>query len=148
MKSDKLRLNSNPEDTVEMHSTTPLENSQNQSSIQNVFIPDKQLTCCQRISQYWFPHVRLIERKITHNGLVYPANYMSNKIDNTKYNIMTFFPMVFFHQFKHFLNLYFLAIALLQFIPILQVGFLIRIGCYLRFSNSNNNDGVLCQRSR
>ena len=50
---------------------------------------------------------------------------MSNKLNNTKYNILTFVPMVLFNQFKFFYNLFFLLIALSQFIPPLKVGFLI-----------------------
>jgi len=45
-----------------------------------------------------------------------------NKIDNTKYNLLTFVPVVLFHQFKFFFNLFFLLICLSQLIPSLKVG--------------------------
>ena len=43
---------------------------------------------------------------------------------NTKYNPVTIVPKVLFNQFKLFYNLFFLMIALSQFIPVLKVGFL------------------------
>ncbi|KAG4304984.1 hypothetical protein PORY_001659 [Pneumocystis oryctolagi] len=51
-------------------------------------------------------------------------NYPSNVISNAKYNIFTFIPMFLYEQFKHFLNLYFLLIALSQFIIPLRIGYL------------------------
>ncbi|KAJ1816463.1 putative aminophospholipid-translocase [Coemansia sp. RSA 2598] len=50
----------------------------------------------------------------------YPANVVSNN----KYNIITFLPLVLFEQFKFFFNLYFLLVALSQFVPQLRIGFL------------------------
>ncbi|XP_071038422.1 probable phospholipid-transporting ATPase IIA isoform X3 [Parasteatoda tepidariorum] len=47
-----------------------------------------------------------------------------NIIKNQKYNIITFIPLVLFHQFKFFLNLYFLIMALSQFIPEVRIGYL------------------------
>jgi phospholipid-translocating ATPase len=49
---------------------------------------------------------------------------LHNNIDNTKYNFLTFIPVVLFNQFKFFFNLFFLLICLSQFIPPLKVGFL------------------------
>lgn len=51
-----------------------------------------------------------------------PKRHVNNKIDNTKYNIITFIPVVLFHQFKFFFNLFFLLICLSQLIPPLKVG--------------------------
>lgn len=48
--------------------------------------------------------------------------YPSNVIRNQKYNVITFLPVVLFNQFKFFLNLYFLLMAMSQFVPELQVG--------------------------
>lgn len=45
-----------------------------------------------------------------------------NIIRNQKYSIITFIPLVLFHQFKIFINLYFLVVALTQFVPSLRVG--------------------------
>lgn len=41
-----------------------------------------------------------------------------------KYNILTFFPLVLFQQFRFFLNLYFLIMALSQFIPDIRISYL------------------------
>ena len=43
-------------------------------------------------------------------------------MDNSCYSVFTFFPLIIYNQFKHFLNLYFLIIALLQLVPALRVG--------------------------
>ncbi len=53
-----------------------------------------------------------------------PVNAQKNIIKNTKYNIMTFVPIVMFNQFKYFFNLFFLLMALTQFYPPLKVGYL------------------------
>ncbi|XP_014260089.1 probable phospholipid-transporting ATPase IIB isoform X2 [Cimex lectularius] len=50
--------------------------------------------------------------------------FPANVIRNQKYNIITFLPMVLFQQFKFFLNLYFLLMALSQLIPSLRLGYL------------------------
>ena len=49
---------------------------------------------------------------------------MTNKLNNNKYNVLTFIPVVLFNQFKFFYNLFFLIIALSQFIPALKVGYM------------------------
>lgn len=41
-----------------------------------------------------------------------------------KYNIITFLPLVLFQQFRFFLNLYFLIMAISQFIPDVRIGYL------------------------
>ena len=43
-------------------------------------------------------------------------------VRNQKYNVFTFLPLVFYEQFKFFFNLYFLLVALSQFIPALKIG--------------------------
>eukprot|EP00833_Pecoramyces_ruminatium_P015707 jgi/Orpsp1_1/1189739/evm.model.d7180000074113.1 len=53
------------------------------------------------------------------------SRYSQNVIRNQKYNIITFFPVVLYEQFKFFLNLYFLLVALSQFIPALKIGYLV-----------------------
>lgn len=47
-----------------------------------------------------------------------------NEIRNQKYNIFTFLPLVLFEQFRFFLNLYFLIMAVSQFIPDIRIGYL------------------------
>lgn len=48
--------------------------------------------------------------------------YPPNIVRNQKYNAFTFLPIVFYEQFKFFFNLYFLLVALSQFIPALKIG--------------------------
>ena len=62
------------------------------------------------------------KRKITLQGAVTPAIKQKNIVKNTKYNIITFIPVVLFNQFKYFFNLYFLLLAISQFFEILSVG--------------------------
>ena len=52
------------------------------------------------------------------------ARFPPNVVRNQKYNMVTFLPMVLYEQFKFFFNLYFLLVALSQFIPALKIGFL------------------------
>ncbi|TNY20194.1 putative NEO1-P-type ATPase [Rhodotorula diobovata] len=47
-----------------------------------------------------------------------------NVVKNQKYNVATFLPLVLYEQFKFFYNLYFLLVALSQFVPALRIGFL------------------------
>ncbi|QSL65985.1 hypothetical protein MERGE_003122 [Pneumocystis wakefieldiae] len=58
------------------------------------------------------------------NSSTNSRNYPSNVISNAKYNIFTFIPIFLYEQFKHFLNLYFLLVALSQFIIPLRIGYL------------------------
>ncbi|PKY42453.1 phospholipid-translocating P-type ATPase [Rhizophagus irregularis] len=51
--------------------------------------------------------------------------YPANVVRNQKYNLITFFPLVFYQQFHIFINLYFLLVALSQFIPPLKIGYII-----------------------
>ncbi|XP_065084245.1 probable phospholipid-transporting ATPase IIA isoform X2 [Ochlerotatus camptorhynchus] len=47
-----------------------------------------------------------------------------NEIRNQKYNFFSFLPLVLFEQFRFFLNLYFLIMAVSQFIPDIRIGYL------------------------
>ncbi len=47
-----------------------------------------------------------------------------NVIRNQKYSVLSFIPVVLFNQFKFFLNLFFLVMAMSQFIPQLRIGYL------------------------
>jgi phospholipid-translocating ATPase len=58
------------------------------------------------------------------NGMTQPRNRISNAVNNQKYNLINFLPIVLFNQFKLFFNFFQLVINLSQFIPILKVGFL------------------------
>ena len=48
----------------------------------------------------------------------------SNKIENHKYNLITFIPVVLFNQFKQFGNFFYLIMSITQFFDDLIVGFL------------------------
>lgn len=65
-------------------------------------------------------------RRIDLGGFVATTKhpYPSNAISNAKYNALSFIPVTLFEQFKFFFNLYFLLVALSQFIPSLRIGFL------------------------
>ena len=63
-------------------------------------------------------------RRITLQGRTAPVRFMTNKLNNNKYNVITFIPVVLFNQFKFFYNLIFLLISLSQFVPALKVGYL------------------------
>lgn len=51
--------------------------------------------------------------------------YPPNTVRNQKYNVFTFLPVVLYEQFKFFFNLYFLLVALSQFVPALKIGFIL-----------------------
>ncbi|KAI8982002.1 phospholipid-translocating P-type ATPase [Mycotypha africana] len=51
--------------------------------------------------------------------------FCANVIVNQKYNIFTFIPVVLFEQFVIFFNLYFLLVALSQFVPALKIGYIL-----------------------
>jgi phospholipid-translocating ATPase len=58
------------------------------------------------------------------SGETFPKKFPNNKIDNQKYNPLNFLPKVLYNEFKFFFNLFFLLIALSQFVEPLRVGFL------------------------
>ena len=51
------------------------------------------------------------------------AKFPPNVIRNQKYSVLTFLPLVLYNQFKFFLNLFFLIMAVSQFIPQLRDAF-------------------------
>ncbi|KAL1916153.1 uncharacterized protein VTP21DRAFT_6157 [Calcarisporiella thermophila] len=55
----------------------------------------------------------------------FKAKFSPNLIRNQKYSLITFLPLVFYEQFKFFFNLYFLLVALSQFVPALKIGYLV-----------------------
>lgn len=63
-----------------------------------------------------------VERLVRLDGYTQPKNKISNAVNNQKYNIINFLPIVLFNQFKLFFNFFQLAINLSQLIPILKVG--------------------------
>mmetsp|Transcript_9832 Transcript_9832/g.14665 ORF Transcript_9832/g.14665 Transcript_9832/m.14665 type:complete len:1003 (+) Transcript_9832:12-3020(+) len=63
-------------------------------------------------------------REIHLDGTTVPRKFTHNAVTNTKYNIVTFLPLVLWNQFKYFFNFFFLGITLSQLVPQLQVGYL------------------------
>ncbi|OSD00700.1 aminophospholipid-transporting P-type ATPase [Trametes coccinea BRFM310] len=61
------------------------------------------------------------------------SKFPPNVVRNQKYNVFTFLPLVFYEQFKFFFNLYFLLVALSQFIPALKIGFIVTYVAPLAF---------------
>ncbi|KAJ8041253.1 putative phospholipid-transporting ATPase IIB [Holothuria leucospilota] len=81
--------------------------------------------CFGRIKSKFVGQVELKPRNVwLGRAAPLPQNYPPNKIRNQKYNILTFIPLVLFNQFRLFLNLYFLIMALTQFIPAFRIGYL------------------------
>lgn len=68
------------------------------------------------------------KKKLEENWLVYlngkatAKKHSPNLVRNQKYNLLTFVPVVLYNQFKFFFNLFYLLIALSQFVPPLKVG--------------------------
>ncbi|XP_043462367.1 probable phospholipid-transporting ATPase IIA isoform X2 [Leptopilina heterotoma] len=67
---------------------------------------------------------RELRARTIHIGQPIHHKFPTNVIRNQKYNIITFLPMVLYQQFKFFLNLFFLIMALSQFIPEIRIGYL------------------------
>ncbi|KAF8339278.1 aminophospholipid-transporting P-type ATPase [Amanita rubescens] len=61
------------------------------------------------------------------------SRFPPNIVRNQKYNAFTFLPIVFYEQFKFFFNLYFLLVALSQFIPALKIGYIVTYVAPLAF---------------
>jgi phospholipid-translocating ATPase len=66
-----------------------------------------------------------VERLVRLNGCTVPSNTISNSVNNQKYNILNFLPLVLYNQFKLFFNFFQLAINLSQLVPILKVGLML-----------------------
>lgn len=65
------------------------------------------------------------KRVIYLDGSIFPPTLKEpNVIDNSKYSAVSFLPLVLYHQFRYFFNMFFLVIALSQFVDMLRVGFL------------------------
>ena len=80
--------------------------------------PRKQ-SYCKNICFAIFPYCKTVNT--TQRKYIYIKNqYMnytewSNKIENHKYNLITFIPIVLFNQFKQFGNFFYLIMSISQF---------------------------------
>ncbi|KAL7753214.1 putative aminophospholipid-translocase [Sorochytrium milnesiophthora] len=93
----------------------------------------KMLVCfpCWTLRMLFQPLAGLRKRQLMERTISVPqtddhktASYPPNVICNQKYTLVSFVPKVFYEQFKYFFNLYFLLVALSQFIPALRIGYL------------------------
>ena len=75
-----------------------------------------------RLFNWLFQTIERKERVIDNTGANYPDNYITNKINNRKYNVISFLPIFLFNEYKYFLNLYILLLCLIQIYPPLRVG--------------------------
>ena len=64
------------------------------------------------------------ERRLIRIGTATPTKrrYPHNGVKNTKYGLVTFVPKILYEQFRYFFNLYYLVVALSQFVPPLEIG--------------------------
>ena len=62
---------------------------------------------------------------ISEGGVTNPLSAKNNYLNNKKYNLLTFVPIILYNQFSFFFNLYFLFLCVTQFIPVFKVGFLV-----------------------
>ena len=63
-------------------------------------------------------------RKLYVDGNTEPSHFCTNRLNNQKYNVFSFLFKVMYNEFKFFFNLFFLIIAISQFVPFLKVGFM------------------------
>ena len=73
--------------------------------------------CLHHVDQLSKKHIFLKESELNYT-------YFSNKVENHKYNLISFVPVVIFNQFKQFGNFFYLIMTITQFFPALTVGFL------------------------
>ena len=88
-----------------------------------------------------------VERKVWIDGRSEPHNTISNAVNNQKYNILNFLPLVLFNQFKLFFNFFQLAINLSQLVPLLKVGntrSILRLSLYILISLDPCDDTHTC----
>ena len=78
---------------------------------------NKIFPCLNHVDQLSKKYVFLKESELNYT-------YFSNKVENNKYNLISFIPVVIFNQFKQFGNFFYLVMTLTQLFPPLVVGFL------------------------
>ena len=65
------------------------------------------------------PSIQKTKRLVQLNGTCMPPNYQTNIIKNSKYNVITFLPLVLYEQFHQFINIFYLGLTITQFIGFL-----------------------------
>lgn len=87
-----------------------------------IFLQEGSKTFSQRIKDCFGIRPLDTERLIQLNGKTNAKRFPPNIVKNQKYSTLTFIPLVLYNQFRFFFNLFYLLIALTQFIPALVVG--------------------------
>jgi len=64
-----------------------------------------------------YPNVHF---NVTEADLNKGKKFPSNRISTTKYNVFNFFPKMLFEQFRKVTNIFFLAVVIITFVPILS----------------------------
>ena len=88
-------------------------------------------SCFKKVIYAIFPYFKKVNT--TSKKTVYIKDYYlnrtewSNKIENQKYNLITFIPVVLYNQFKQFGNFFYLIMSVSQFFEELKVGFYLHI---------------------
>ena len=92
------------------------------------YIKNQHVSSFTKCLYFIFPFLYLQDTMSKRAVLVHsPSNSFygySNRVINTKYNFLSFIPVVILNQFRFFGNQFYLLMTLSQFIPILKVGFL------------------------
>ncbi|KAK7880414.1 hypothetical protein WMY93_032948 [Mugilogobius chulae] len=66
-------------------------------------------------------HANILHERAAKGDETHPnRHYASNKIKTTKYTLLSFLPKNLFEQFHRFANVYFVFIALLNFVPVVN----------------------------
>ena len=115
------KTNSDPLESLEdMGNLGPKSNAINDS-----IEPEQNRGMATLLQERILKRVQACPRTISLTGDCQPVNYQNNIVKNTKYNLLTFLPLVLYNQFKFFFNLFFLITALTQLIEVLRVGLFI-----------------------
>ncbi|ORY95841.1 aminophospholipid-transporting P-type ATPase [Syncephalastrum racemosum] len=114
--SDSIHSDEDPLIDEEMGETAPLHRTESN-------------TREQKKSRFPWPFSRSAKQNKPRTVPLLPDDkqkkkFAPNIIVNQKYNIITFIPLVLFEQFVVFFNLYFLLVALSQFVPALKIGYI------------------------
>ena len=118
-----------PEKPMNGNNSNSNDSDEKISVVEEFNIKKKQQTnCCKYLFFCCFPCFEKVDtvskRVVGFRDQSYNKTLWSNKEENHKYNILSFFPTVIYNQFKQFGNFFYLSLTLSQFIPELKVGFL------------------------
>ena len=97
-------------------------------NVNTKFTVNKKTNCMTNFCSKIFPCFKRVDttskRIIYFNNPDLNITNWSNQEENNKYNLITFFPIVLFNQFKQFGNFFYLIMSVSQFFEELKVGFL------------------------